>query len=83
MNEHDCLHESDFGILFTKLDTLITTVSAQTIVIADLIKFQSSIQAVNHYKEKEQFSAKQRAGIIMSGILGISSITVTIILKFV
>jgi len=81
--EHDCLHENDFGILFTKLDNLIETVEAQTVVITDLIKFQSSIQAVNQYKDKEQFSARQRAGIIMSGTIGFSSITVTIILKFV
>jgi hypothetical protein len=81
--EHDCAHENDFGILFTKLDNLIETVEAQTVVITDLIKFQSSIQAVNQYKDKEQFSARQRAGIIMSGIIGFSSIMVTIIFKFV
>jgi hypothetical protein len=81
--EHDCLHENDFGILFTKLDNLIETVEAQTVVITDLIKFQSSIQAVNSYKDKEQFSARQRAGIIMSGIIGFSSITVTVIIKFI
>jgi hypothetical protein len=83
MNEHDCLHEKDFGTVFTKIDNLIETVEAQTKVITDLVTFQTSIQAINGYKDKEKFNAKQRAGIIMSGILGISSITVTIILKFV
>jgi hypothetical protein len=83
MEKHDCLHESDFGILFTKLDNLIKVVSAQTVVITDLIRFQSSIQAVESYKEKESLSTRQRTGIIISGIIGFSSIAITVILKFV
>lgn len=81
MSEHYCEHETDFGTLFAKLDTLITTVSAQTIVISDLIKFQASLQAVSNYKEKESLSARQRASIYISGILGFSAIVTSIILK--
>ncbi len=82
MEKHNCLHESDFGILFTKLDNLIEVVAAQTVVITDLIKFQSQIQAIDNYKEKESLNTRQRTGIIISAIIGFSSITVTVILKF-
>jgi hypothetical protein len=82
MSEHDCIHEQDFGILFTKLDNLIEVVSAQTVVITDLIKFQASLKGVNEYREKESFSARQRASIYVSGIIGFSSIVVALIIKF-
>jgi hypothetical protein len=81
MNEHNCIHEKDFGTLFTKLDNLIEVVSAQTVVITDLIKFQASLKAVDNYKEKESLSARQRAGIYISGILGVSTIVTSVILK--
>jgi len=80
--EHECTHEADFATLFTKLDNLILTVSAQTVVITDLIKFQSSLQAIEGYREKQALSTRQRAGIIVSGIIGFSSIVCTIIIKF-
>jgi|GEM_PF-4474193 len=81
MNEHNCIHEKDFGTLFTKLDNLIEVVSAQTVVITDLIKFQASLKAVDNYKEKESLSARQRAGIYISGIFGVSTIITSVILK--
>ena len=79
---HNCIHEADFGVLFTKIDSLIKTVAAQTVVITELIKFQASLTGVNDYKERESLSARQRAGIYMSGIIGFSGIIVTLIVKF-
>jgi hypothetical protein len=81
MGEHDCIHENDFGTLFTKIENLITTVTAQTNVISDLIKFQASLQGVEKYKEKESMSTRQRASIYVSAIIGFSAIITSIILK--
>ena len=64
------------------IETLNTTIAAQTVVIADLVKFQSSLTAVELYKDKEGFSTRVRAGLWISGIIGFSSITTALIIKF-
>jgi hypothetical protein len=64
------------------IQTLNTTICAQTVVISDLVKFQASLTAVDHYKDKEGFSSRQRAGLWISGILGFTSVTTALIIKF-
>jgi len=63
------------------IETLTSTVAAQTVVISDLVKFQTSLTAVDHYKKEDALSSRQRAGIIISGILGFCAIVTSIILK--
>ena len=65
-----------------KISTLVDTVSAQTVVISDLVKFQSSIQGVETYKEKKGFSNRQRAGLCISTVIGVGAIIVSLIIKF-
>jgi hypothetical protein len=67
--------------LQNSVENLTATIAAQTVVIADLVKFQSSLQAIEHFKKEEALSTRQRAGIIISAILGFCAIVTSIILK--
>jgi len=64
------------------IETLTTTVAAQTKVIGDLVNFQTSLNAVDKYKEKQGLSTRQRVTIIVSIILGFCSMGCTLIIKF-
>jgi hypothetical protein len=64
------------------IQNLTSTVAAQTVVIADLIKFQEGLKSVDIYKEKEGLSNRQRAGLYISAIIGASSIATALVIKF-
>jgi len=64
------------------IQTLTDTVAAQTKVVADLVAFQNKAIGASDYKEKAGMSSRQRAGLWISGIIGFSSITTALIIKF-
>jgi hypothetical protein len=73
---------AQFPALQNSVETLTTTVAAQTNVIADLIKFQEGLKSVDDYKDKQGMSSRARAAIWVSGIIGFSAIATTLIVKF-
>lgn len=68
--------------LQNSVQSLTDNVAAQTKVISDLVNFQTSFNAVEKHKEKEQLSSRQRASIIVSAIISCAGIIVTLIVKF-
>lgn len=81
MEEHKCLHEEDFGVIFTKMDYMVDIVEGLRISVDALLKYMYSNQAINSNYDKRRLSARQWTGIIISGIIGISGIVCSIILK--
>jgi hypothetical protein len=67
--------------LMMSVENNTAAIAAQTVVIADLVTFQATLQAIDHYKDKEALSTRQRAGIIISGIIGFCAIVTSVILK--
>lgn len=68
--------------LESSIQTLTATVAAQTTVVSNLVEYQTGLKAVDHYKDKEGLSNRQRAGLWISAIIGFSSITTALIIKF-
>ena len=68
--------------LDTKVSTLIETVAELRIAISGFAKFEAEISGIEKFKDRQGFSNRQRAGLYISGIIGISSILITLIIKF-
>jgi len=64
------------------IQNLTETLRGNTTVIANLVEFQTGLKAVDHYKDKEGLSSRQRAGLWISVILGFSSMATAMIIKF-
>jgi len=64
------------------IQNLTEMLKANTAVIANLVEYQTGLKAVDHYKDKEGMSSRQRAAIIISLILGLCGMGCTIIVKF-
>lgn len=84
-----CLHEKDFGILFTKVDYMTEILKTQSITMAALktaidasLKYQISVEAIDQNKEKNKLPHLYRTAIIISSILTLGGIFVTLIIEF-
>lgn len=64
-----------------KVDNLISIVSELRTSVFAFAKFQNEVTGIEKYKEKQSFNARQRAAIYVSGIIGVSGIICSIILK--
>lgn len=82
-------YTSSMTILFTSenqtikksIDKLTEKVEIQNGSLRELQNWKAGISSVTDYKEREALSTRQRATIIVSGIIGCSGIIVSIILK--
>jgi hypothetical protein len=68
--------------LDTKISTLVDTVAELRVTVSGFAKFEAEISGIEKFKEKQGLSNRQKAGLYISGILGISSIAVALIIKF-
>ena len=66
---HDCLHEREFGEINSKLTTLITTVAAQTTVIANLVANQAGEILLRKYNQEHSEMSWKKVAIISSIII--------------
>jgi hypothetical protein len=82
MEKHDCIHETDWGRIGEQIKNLTTNVSDLRIAISGLTKFMDENTGIRNYKEKQSLSARQRASVYISAILGLSSIVITLIIEF-
>ncbi len=89
MADHECLHEKDFGILFTKVDFMIKSFESQTIAMEALkiavdaaIKYQISMKAIRETTEKERMPHLYQVAIIISIIIAIATIATAYIIEF-
>jgi hypothetical protein len=87
---HDCLHEKDFGILFTKIDMMTEAIKSQTITndalkvaIDASLKYIHSMEAINSDKKTKKEMTLQRSIFYSSTILGICGIITALIIAFV
>jgi hypothetical protein len=64
------------------VETLTMTIAAQTQVVADLVKFQASLKGVDEYKRERGLTSRQWVTIIITTIIGFSSMGCTLILHF-
>jgi Mg2+ and Co2+ transporter CorA len=76
---HDCLHEREFGDINSKLTTLITTVAAQTAVIANLVSNQAGEILLRNYKRNHTEMSWKKVTIISSMIIGGSGLIIAFI----
>lgn len=67
--------------LQNQIATLIETTAAQGKAISGLAKAVTEITSVEEYKEKHSGATWERAGILISAILGVSAIITSVILK--
>jgi hypothetical protein len=86
--KHDCLHEKDFGILFTKIDMMTESMKAQTITndalkvaIDASLKYITSMEAISKGKKERQEMSLQKSIFYSSIILGIAAIVTTLIIE--
>jgi hypothetical protein len=87
--KHDCVHEKDFGIIFTKIDMMTEAMKAQTITndalkvaIDASLKYIYSMEAINVEKKGKREMSLQRAIFYSSTILGVCGIIVALIIAF-
>lgn len=87
--EHECIHEKDFGILFTKIDMMSKAFDSQNITMSALktaidasLKYQISMEAISGLRQREQMPQLQKTAIIVSAIIGFSIIATSLIIKF-
>ncbi len=87
--DHDCLHEQDFGIVFTKLDMVGETLKSHTITndalkvaIDAALKFITSMEAINGVKKAKKDLSLQKAILYSSIILSVAAIVTTLIIEF-
>ena len=76
---HDCLHEREFGEINSKLTTLITTVAAQTTVIANLVANQAGEILLRKYNQEHSEMSWKKVAIISSAIIGGSMLVIALI----
>jgi hypothetical protein len=81
--KHTCIHENDFGKICTEIGALSISFKDQKIAVDALLKYMYEKEAIDDMKEKEGLSSRQRASILVSGIIGGSAIITSLILKFV
>jgi hypothetical protein len=67
--------------LQNQIATLIETTAAQGKAISGLAKAVTEITSIEEYKEKHAGATWERAGILISAILGVSGVAISIILK--
>ena len=75
---HKCLHEREFGEINSKLTTLITTVAAQTTVIANLVANQAGEIQLRKYNQEHSEMSWKKVAIISSLIIGGSGLMITV-----
>jgi hypothetical protein len=66
-----------------KINNLVVASAAQTSVITNLLLFQTEFNSIKKYKNEQGFTARQKAGIYVSAILGGSAIIVTLIVNLI
>lgn len=88
--EHDCFHEKDFGVLFTKIDFMTEALKNQTIAMDVLkiavdaaVKYQISMRSVRESDERERMPHLYKTMIIITAIIGISAIATSLIIEYV
>lgn len=69
--------------LSSKIEELSDDIKLLATNVSGLMRFEASYTGAEQQKREAGFSSRQRAGIIVSGILGFTAIVVTVILKFV
>jgi hypothetical protein len=89
MEEHICEHETDFGILFTKIDYMTKALDSQVIAMDALkiavdaaVKYQISMKSIRESAERERMPHLYKASIIISVIIGFSAILTALIIEF-
>lgn len=82
MNEHDCIHENDFGLIFERIKNMTESFDGQKTAVSGLLKYMWEKEAIEINHEKKSLSARQRVQIIISAILGFSGIIITLIIEF-
>lgn len=68
-------------ILSGKIDTLIEEIGELRTVVSGLARFEATTTEVDKYRKESVMSSRQKAGLIMTGIIGASAIITSIILK--
>ncbi|MCJ7447893.1 MAG: hypothetical protein MUO72_09380 [Bacteroidales bacterium] len=66
-----------------KINNLVIASAAQTSVITNLLAFQTEFNSVERYKERQGFSARQKAGIYVTAIIGVSAVAVSLIVNLI
>jgi hypothetical protein len=89
MEDHECIHEKDFGVLFTKVDMMTETLKTQSIAMDSLkiainaaIQYQTSMETINKIKKEKKEMSLQRAIFYSSIILGVCGIITAFIIEF-
>ena len=77
-----CIHEEDFGTIFERMKNIAKSFDEQKIAVDTLLRYMYEREALGLNKEKESLTARQRASIYISAILGVSGIVCTLVLKF-
>lgn len=68
--------------LSTRIETLSEDIVLLSTNVSGLMRFMSETEGAKSQGEKDGFSARQRAGIIVTGIIGVTMIVITIVFKF-
>ena len=90
MSDHDCIHEQDFGILFTKVDLMTesfkimrTSNEALKTAVDATLKYQWTMESIAKNRKERKEWTMQKAIFYSSLILGCSGLLITIIIKFI
>ena len=91
MDKNDyCLHEKDFGIIFTKIDAMTEAFKIQTIAMDGLkiavdaaVQYQVSMEAITDKEDKDRMPHLYKTAIIVASIFSCAGIIVTLIITYI